>query len=103
MIDHVLKNTLNTVKKHIKVPVIKNYKATTYSRAFILNALAASLIATVAIQSREYLDNIDTKHGAYVLDPFQKSTIVALSTFISALIIYILMYIIVDFGGGMMV
>jgi len=31
----------------------------------------------------------------------QKSAIVALSTFISAMIIYILMYILVEFGGGM--
>jgi len=101
MLNHVLNSTLKIINKHVGIPVVKNYKATTYSKAFILNALAASLIATIAIQTRNYLDNIDTTHGIYAMSNLQKSAIVALSTFISAMIIYILMYILVEFGGGM--
>ena len=64
LLDKVTHYGYKIVKKNMNVPVIKGFKATTFSRAFILNA-SASLIATIAIQTREYLDNLTIKHGVY--------------------------------------
>ena len=103
LLDKVTHYGYKIVKKNMNVPVIKGFKATTFSRAFILNALAASLIATIAIQTREYLDNLTIKHGVYRLSNIEKSFIVASSTFASAIIIYLLLYLFFEFGGGMMI
>ena len=40
------------------LPLIKNFMATTYIKAFILNAVAAAVIAALSIEMRSYLDRV---------------------------------------------
>lgn len=74
-----------------------HYRATTVQSAFILNALAAALIAIITVQVKQSLDKyrVFENNVARIFVAF-------LSGFLSALVIYWAMYFIFDFGGGML-
>ena len=76
-------------------PLIPNFRATNFGKAFTLNAIVTSLIAFTAVLSHDLLDN-KIKKKVYVY----LSTIGL--TFISALICYALMYGLFGYGGGML-
>jgi len=91
------------------IPLIKNFQATTIFKAFILNALATSVIAACAIEVRVRL--INEKNTLYIflnkfipgknLDSTGIFIISFLTAFISSIIIYNLLYLIFEYGGGM--
>ena len=84
-------------------PLIKVFFATTYFKAFILNAVAAAIIAALSIEMRSYLDRQSRKvKGGWELSDATKTIIVFVSGFTIAMIVYVLMYIFVGFGGGML-
>ena len=92
-----------TVKHKTIFPLFHNLTATTFFKAFILNAIAASLIATLSIQTREYLDQVGRKaKGGWNLSDFTKSLIVLIVSFISSLFVYFVLFLITGFGGGML-
>ena len=90
-------------KHSYKIPLIRDFFATTYFKAFVLNAIAAAFIAALSIEMRSYLDNISRKaKGGWNLTDATKTTIVFISAFTIAMFVYACMYVLVGFGGGML-
>lgn len=94
----------------IRLPLIKDFYATTVFKAFVLNAIAVALIATMAIELRRELDDVKGRFYLLVnplfsgssLNERQKATIVAVASFMGAILVYHFMFILVGFGGGML-
>jgi len=90
-------------------PITKNLRATTLFKAFLLNALAAAFIATIAIEIRIRLSN--DKDRLYILlnkwlpgkqineDVLFMVTFVV--SFITCLVVYNMLYMLFLYGGGM--
>jgi threonine/homoserine/homoserine lactone efflux protein len=76
--------------------VLLEYKANTFRKAFILNAISAALISVFAIVFTNFIDEHSTDTSNVV-----SLIIVFVSTFAFAMITYVLLYIIFGFGGGM--
>ena len=77
-------------------PLIQNFKANSYGKAFILNAISSSIIASVAITVKDRLD----KYTKYDID--LKIFLTFIITFFITLISFSFMYILFGFGGGML-
>ena len=87
----------------IKLPLYKNFFADTLIKAFVLNAIAVAVISALSIEIRSYLDTLDRDvQGGWYLSDFTKTIIVFTSAFLVAIIVYLLLYIVVGFGGGML-
>jgi hypothetical protein len=92
-------------------PVISSFRATTYGRAFLLNAIVTAAVAVFAIEMRVQLEN--SKGGVYGyfnkilagkdLSEIQIMSIVFVTTFFAAFSVYNIMYVIFHYGSGMMV
>ena len=78
-------------------PLIDGFKADSFTKAFILNALSSSIIASVAITVKDRLD----KYTKYDIE--LKIFLIFLITFFITLISFSFMYILFGFGGGMMI
>ena len=94
----------------LSLPLIKSFYATTVLKAFILNAIAVALIATFAVEIRRELDDVKGQFYLFV-NPFfaggamterQKAVVVALASFLGAILVYHIMYVVFGFGGGML-
>ena len=79
------------------MPVFKDFKANTFFKAFLLNAISASIIASSAITVKDRLDKL-TKYDIYT-----KIILTFIITFIITLCSFGVMYYLFGFGGGMMV
>lgn len=77
-------------------PLVQNFKATTITKAFFLNSIATGAIAMIAVETRMQLD----RHTDY--SERNKVIINLVTTVVSALLTYWLMYLIFNFGGGML-
>lgn len=78
------------------MPLIRGFHATNIKKAFLLNAIAAALIASVAVIVK---DRLDVKTKLVYTDKF---AVVLIITFISAIIVYNILYLVFGFGGGML-
>lgn len=94
----------------LSLPLIKSFYATTVLKAFILNAIAVALIATFAVEIRRELDDVKGQFYMFI-NPFfagntmterQKAIVVALASFLGAILVYHIMYVVFGFGGGML-
>ena len=84
-------------------PLIKGFFATTYFKAFMLNAIAAAVISALSIEMRSFLDRQSQKvKGDWNLSDATKTGIVFFSGFTIAMIVYAIMFVFVGFGGGML-
>ena len=92
-------------------PLITGWRATSYFRAFILNAVATAAIAALAIEMRAQLD-MDKEAiygyfaralGAKTISEKQKVWIVFATAFLGALLVYHTLYALLAFGGSMLV
>ena len=92
----------------MKFPLIKSFKATSYFKAFILNALVAGIITALAIELRLQLE-INTSNyykfwvNIYNVKKLKESHKLIVSffiTFIVALVAYHSFFILFLFGGG---
>ena len=79
------------------MPVFKDFRANTFLKAFLLNAISASIIASSAITVKDRLDVL-TKYDLYT-----KIILTFIITFIITLCSFGVMYYLFGFGGGMMV
>ena len=68
------------------------FRATTIWHAFLLNAFAQSIVIVVAIVTRRIYDQKSNRE-----------VITALTTFMTCLMAYCIMYTLFGFGGGMLV
>ena len=92
-------------------PIIKNFRATSYNRSFILNALVTALITIVAVEMRVQLNNEKGRIYTYfndffdgkILNYYQIIGIMFITTFVAAICVYNIMYLLCNFGGGFMV
>lgn len=85
--------------------IIKNFRATTFNRAFFLNALATTITVVVALFVRESLERSEVKPGQKTPDPPLSAGLVVATiaaTFVSALVAYYSLHWIFGFGGGML-
>jgi hypothetical protein len=94
----------------VSLPLVKSFYATTILKAFVLNAIAVALIATFAVEIRRELDDVKGQFYLFV-NPFfaggtmterQKAVVVALASFLGAILVYHIMYVVFGFGGGML-
>ena len=93
------------------IPVIKNFRATTISKAFILNAFVSACVVILAIEIRRIFEDennvvygyFNNLYGTKKLSEVQIVTIVFPATLISALFVYIIMYILFEYGGNFLV
>lgn len=81
---------------NLKLPVFSNFRSTTIHKAFLLNAIAAAIIAVTAIEMKLLLDRKDVSSSVSI-------PVTILVTFASALFTYYLMWVLFNFGGGMIV
>jgi hypothetical protein len=89
-------------------PLIKNFQATSYNRAFVLNAIAGAVICALAIELRLTLEKDKTKYygfWSYIYNEKKLSTLYKFSTtllvtFIVSVLVYYSMYFIFLYGAG---
>ena len=92
-----------------KFKPIFNLKANTLINAYILNAICASLSALAAIKIHEYgktrkqecEDGKIKKFCNFYKNRVTNSIAVIVTTFISTLIVYLIMNLLFGYGGGM--
>ena len=82
--------------------LIKHFRSTSIWKAFVLNAMTASLTIYIAITVKAYLDRYEIEKGGKNGTTVYNSVITLLVTFCTALFSYYLMYQIFGFGGGML-
>lgn len=92
------------------IPLIKGFRATRLSRAFFLDAFVTALITSFAIELRSLFNDEKGKlygyansfYGSKTLNTYQIAGVVFLTTFLGGMIVYLLMYVLLDYGGGML-
>ena len=86
------------------MPLIKNFKSTTIWKAFILNSIVSTLVIILAITIKDRMDKYTDKKGKKITRTTDLKILGAtiLVTFSATLMAYILMYITVGYGGGML-
>ena len=86
--------------------LIKHFQSTSIWKAFVLNAMAASLTIYIAITTKAYLDkyNISPNEKSDIdnISTLYNSILTLMITFCTVLLSYIIMYQIFGFGGGML-
>ena len=89
------------------MPLINNFKATTYFKAFILNAIVAAIIAAFAIEFRMILDEEKNPIAIYLynivgkdISEVERFVITTIVTLLAAFICYHIMFFLLGFGGG---
>tara|TARA_Y100000389_G_scaffold170179_1_gene176989 strand:- start:962 stop:1306 length:345 start_codon:yes stop_codon:yes gene_type:complete len=96
----------------MQIPIFKNFLATSYFKAFVLNALVVSLITITAMTTQMSLDSpngtlnklfnklVNNNNNTTI--KFEIELLINfIITFCSVLCIMIFLYILVGFGGGM--
>ena len=89
-------------------PLIKKLKATSYLKAFVLNAIVGATICAMAIELRLLLEDEKTEYYGFwsriynekKLTIFHKLATTLLITFIVSMLVYHFMYFVFLFGGG---
>lgn len=97
----------------MRIPIFHNFLATSYLKAFILNALVISLISVAAVAThasliqnngtlnRFFYNMLYDGNKSYILRFETKLFINFIVTFISVLCVLVALYVLVGFGGGM--
>lgn len=90
------------MKFYKNFPLIKNFKADTLTKAFIINALIVSIISGLTIEFRLYLED-QKKKTDYFFVPTDKQKIIFtfLMGFIVSIICYLLFFLLIGYGGGL--
>ncbi len=98
----------------VNIPLIKGFKATNRTNAFILNSFRAALVIVLTIAAKDYFDKyveIDVKHKD---DNDDDHTVIIRNTNIKSLLIsflvafsvsmlaFITLYVVFGFGGGLL-
>lgn len=99
-----------TFLQKFSLPFISNFRSTTLTKAFILNAFVTALITIFAIELRRLFDNeksviygyVNNWYGSKSLSNIQIVNVVFVATFFAAVLVYIMMYVIFHYGGGLL-
>ena len=86
----------------ISFPLVKNFRATTISRAFFINAVAFAIIAALTIEVRLFVNDNSKTEGSffYNVSHFSKVLVVIITSFSIAMIVYLSLYAFSSYGGG---
>lgn len=92
----------------MKLPLFNHFKASTFNKAFLLNAIIGAIICALAIElrfslekdSNEYYGFWSNIYGEKKLTQLHKFFGTFLTTFIVSILVYYLMYILFHYGGG---
>ena len=79
------------------MPLLKGFRATTIHKAFVLNALASAMVASIAVIVKDRLDKFTKLHLG------QKFLAVFIITFIASVMVYYALFVMFGFGGGMLI
>ena len=97
----------------LAVPIIKHFRSTTISKAFIINAVVSAVIATLIVEMRVQLGDSTSGVYTYVNDNFfvggkteltvaQKMRVTFITGILASLLVYNFLYVVFEFGGGML-
>ena len=97
----------------MQIPIFKNFLATSYFKAFVINSLVIALISVVAMTTHyslhmqngtlhTFFNKMFNHNHAFSPLKFKETVVITfIITFISVLLIMLIMYILIGFGGGM--
>ena len=83
-----------------KPPVFKHFRSTDLLNAFVLNALATAVIATMTVVIDDELTILNDKHH-WKMSNSVRRLIAFVLAFLVGLICYLLMYFFLGYGAGM--
>ena len=98
----------------VNIPLIKGFKATNRSNAFILNSLRAALVIVLTITAKDYFDKYTTtikinhtgdgdEHSVVIRQTSFKSLLISfLVAFTVSMIAFSTLYVVFGFGGGLL-
>jgi hypothetical protein len=78
------------------IPLIKNIRATTVFKAFVLAAILQTILLSLTLSTKDLVDK-------FKINPFWNYIISIVYIFLITVITYTIMYILFDYGGGMLV
>jgi|TARA_B110000093_G_C12857487_1_gene361996 hypothetical protein len=92
-------------------PLTTRFRSTNLFRAFLLNAFVTAAVAVFAIELRVLFLNNKSDVYTYFNNMYSGKTlsetfiafIVFSATFLAAFIVYLSMYVFVDYGGGLLI
>ena len=92
----------------MKFPLFTNFKASTFNKAFLLNAIIGAIICALAIELRFSLEDDSNEYygfwshiyGEKKLTEVHKFFGTLIITFIVSILVYYLMYMLFHYGGG---
>ena len=92
------------------LPLFKHFHAVNIPKAFILNALVAAIVASFATEMRASLDNTNDDWFRFFdkilpgngLGTGTTTFIVFTTTFLITMIVYHVMYLLFEYGGGLL-
>ena len=97
----------------MQIPIFKNFLATSYFKAFILNALVISLISIAAMTMHSSLRSSEGTLNKFFYNllygddktktlKFETAILINfIMTFVSVLCVMMLLYVFIGYGGGM--
>ena len=97
----------------MQIPIFKNFLATSYFKAFVINSLVISLISVVAMTTHyslhmqngllnKFFNKLFYRENETTTLKFEETILITfVITFISVLFIMLILYILIGFGGGM--
>jgi len=96
-------------------PIIQHFTASTIWKAFVLNAIAASLVIFIALTTKKQFDTFHYRNDDdddYIIDVTEKMIVqrtnfisiflTLTSTFVTSMVAYTIMYVLFGFGGGLL-
>jgi len=98
----------------VNIPLVKGFKATNRTNAFILNSLRAALVIVLTITAKDYFDKYttiikishtgdDDEHKIIIRQTSLKSLLISfLVAFTVSMLAFTILYIIFGFGGGLL-
>lgn len=87
------------------MPLIEGFRATNVWNAFFLNSVLSSLVIFVAMTIKAHFDTYKDEKGNTISHTTNaKSVIITLAvTFCASFVAYVFMYLMVGYGGGLLV
>ena len=79
-------------------PILRHFKADDVWKAFVLNSISAALVIFVAISTKKEFDTSKIGGG-----PILSALFTLLSTFVTSMVSFALMYVVFGFGIGMVI
>lgn len=98
---------------YMQIPIFKNFLATSYFKAFVINSLVISLLSVAAMTTHaslhsqsgtlnKFFNKVFYGNSDTISLKFEETVLITfVITFLSVLFIMMILYILIGFGGGM--